>query len=73
MWMSDSHDLFRFSGFSLDIRSISCTESGYLIQEVVVASGETVKGAIVSYTGSVDKYNNYARQDWNIITDENQV
>ena len=68
-----SDHVLRFRGFSLDVRSISCTESGYHIQEVVVAAGETLEGAIVSDTGSDGNYRNNARQDWNIITDTNQV
>ena len=57
------------SGFTLDIRSTLC----YSVQEVVVAPGEVLEGAIVSYTQSDGLYPNRALQDWSITTEENQV
>ena len=57
------------SGFSLNIRSTLC----YSVQEVVVAPGEVLEGAIASYTQSDGLYPNSALQDWIITTEENQV
>ena len=47
-----------------------CVQSA---QEVVVAGGEVLQGALVSDTGHDGKYPNNACQNWNIRTDENQV
>ena len=84
-----SDDSVTESGFSLDIRSTSCTEAANLeedkepseiidncndpVEEVVVAAGETLKGALVTHTESDGRYPNRACQEWKIITDETQV
>ena len=39
----------------------------------MVATGEVLEDAIVTDTDSDERYPNYALQQWEIITDENQV
>ena len=72
-----------FPGFSLDIRTIPCSEVDgecqsndrcvLPVQEMVLAAGEFLPGAIVSHTLSNGRYANQACEDWSITTDENQV
>ena len=79
-----SDSTIRRSGFSLDIRSTSCAEADEesirlpdscddTTQEIVVAAGEVLEGTIASPTESDGLYPNRACQEWNIITDANQV
>ena len=66
----------RRSGFSLDVRSSSCTELDFCdgpVQEVEITAGVTLEDAIVSDTHSNGKYRHNACQDWKITTDDNQV
>ena len=42
-------------------------------QEVVIAAGEVLEGALVTDTENDGNYSNDACQDWNIMADENQV
>ena len=71
----------RWSGFRLDIQSISCQDDkNYLTtnlgcdeQEVQLSTGEVQHGALASETVNFGFYPNYACQNWNIITDENEV
>ena len=77
------------SGFSLDVRSISCAdreqypETGNQqeyedhgscdAEEVVIATGEEQQSALVTHTDSDGYYPNHACQEWSINTDDNQV
>ena len=64
----------RRGGFSLDIRSTPCVELCHdPVEEVKVAAGEVLEGALVTRTYSDGLYRNRACQEWKIITDENQV
>ena len=64
----------RGPGFSLDVRSIPCVARCHdPVQEVRVAAGETLRGALVTHTNSDGLYPNRACQEWKLITDENQV
>ena len=42
-------------------------------QEIEIAAGEVLQGAIVTDTEDGGNYPNNACQNWNIIADENQV
>ena len=41
--------------------------------ELVIPAEEVLEGALVTDTENDGKYPNYACQNWNIMTDENQV
>ena len=51
--------------------SVDCADR--TAQEVVIAAGELLEGALVSDTENDGNYPDYACQNWNIMTDENQV
>ena len=75
------------SGFTLDVKSIPCADhENYLQQDdhitaslgcdeekVKLSPGEVQHGALVSDTAIDGKYKNNVCQNWNIITDENEV
>ena len=77
------------SGFSLDVRSISCAdreqypETGNQqeyedhgscdAEEVQIGAGDVLQDALVTHTDSDGEYPNHACQEWSINTDENQV
>ena len=75
------------SGFTLDVRSIPCSDRAIYpqvededdpcddrtAQEIVIASGEVLEGTLVTDTVNDGNYSNNACQNWNIMTDENQV
>ena len=76
----------RRSGFTLDIRSVLCSELVYPededsgeycdyinAQDLVIAAGEILQGALVTDTENDGKYLNHECQKWNIRTDETQV
>ena len=60
-------------GFILDVRSTSCDSIESIVQEIVVAAGEVLKDALTTDTESDGLYPNNARQEWKIVTDENNV
>ena len=67
-------------GFRLDVQSTPCTDlENYLQhlkcdeQEVQLSTGEVQHAALVTEVGSYGEYPNCACQNWNIITDENEV
>ena len=71
-----------YSGFSLDIRSTLCSDLEKShededcddpARDLVIAAGEFVQGALVTNSATDGKYPNNACQNWNIMTDENQV
>ena len=67
----------RRSGFTLDLRSTLCSDLGKdcadrTAQELVIAAGEVLEGALVTDTED-GKYPNHACQNWDIMIDENQV
>ena len=64
----------RGSVFTLDARSIPCVDpcDDVMAMELVIAAGEMLEGALVTDTED-GKYLNKACQNWNIMTDENQV
>ena len=68
------------SEFRLDVKSIPCTDVvnylqhlKYDEQEVQLSAGEVQKGARASETIYLGNYPNDASQNWNIITDENEI
>ena len=67
---SDNRD--RRSGFRLDVRSTSCDSVDSTVKKVTVATGEVLEDTLVS-VNYPNSYPNNAWQQWNIITDENQV
>ena len=78
-----SNGSVRKSGFTLDIRSTSCTEAAALgadieicdetVEEVMVPGGGFLQDALATYRGNDGNYPNNACQYLNIITDENWV
>ena len=48
-----------------------CNDS--IAQELVIPAAEVLEGALVTDTENDGKYPNHACQNWNIMTDENQV
>ena len=60
------------SGFTADVRSISCDSVDSGVQEIVITAGEVIKDALVTETES-GLYRNLALQEWKIKADENQV
>ena len=70
---TSDHSLTR-SGFSLDVRSISCENHGSCdAEEVQIDAGDVLQDALVTHTDSDGEYPNHACQEWSINTDENQV
>ena len=72
----------RYSGFSLDIRSTLCSDlenphededCDGTSQDLVIAAGEFLHCALVTNSDNNGRYLNNACQNWNIMTDENQV
>ena len=77
------------SGFTLDVRSIPCSDRAIypqvedeepgdpcddsIAQEVMIAAGEVIEDALITVTESGGNYSNSACQDWNIMAEENQV
>ena len=65
--------LGRRTGFTADVRSISCDSVDSGVQEIVIAAGEVIEDALVTETESDGLYRNHALQEWKIKADENQV
>ena len=72
----------RYSGFSLDIRSTLYSDLGNSHEDEdcddpahdpVIATGEVLQGDLVTNSDNLGKYQTDACQNWNIMTDENQV
>ena len=70
-----SDHLVRRTGFTLDIRSTSCSDvvCDETVQEVIIPGGQWLQDVLASYKTSDGNYPNNACQYWNIITDENRV
>ena len=72
-----------YSGFYLDIRSALCSDplnteeyddcDDITSEELVIAAGDFLEGALVTDTEDDSSYPNHACQNWNIMTDEYQV
>ena len=77
-----SDNSITYSGFYLDIRSALCSDplnteeyddcDDITSEELAIAAGDFLEGALVTDTED-GKYPNPACQNWNIMTDENQV